>query len=164
MSVFLDLKKAFDTVDHDILLSKLSALGVTGKEHCWFTSYLQNREQFCCIDGQKSSTSSIECGIHQGSCLRPLLFIIYVNDFERCLRVATPNMYADNTSITCSSTDSDTLLRNMNNEMANVAEWMRLNKLSLNADKSEFMVIGHSRQQNNLKELREIEVNLKKNR
>ena len=66
------------------------------------------------------------------------------------------------TNITCSSTDRDSLLRNINNEMSNVAEWMRLNKLSLNADKSEFMVIGHSRQQNNLKELREIEVNLKK--
>ena len=162
VSVFLDLKRAFDTVDHDILLSKLSALGVTRKEHCWFTSYLQNREQFCCIDGQKSSTSIIACGILQGSCLGPLLFIIYFNDFERCLQAATPNMYADDTSITCFSTDSDSLFRNKNNEMVNVAEWMRLNKLSLNADKSEFMVIDYSRQQNNLKELKEIEVNLKK--
>ena len=145
VSVFLDLKKAFDTVDHDILPSKLPALGVTGKEHCRFTPYLQNREHFCCIDEQKSSTGSIECGIPQGSCLGPLLFIIYVDDFERCLQAATPNMYADDTSRTCSSTDSDTLLRNINNEMANVAEWMRLNKLRMNADKSEFMVTGHSR-------------------
>ena len=85
----------------------------------------------------------------------PLLFIIYVNDFERCLQDA------DDTSITCSSTDSDSLLRNIN-EMTNIAEWMRLNKLSLNAGKSEFMAIGHSRQHNVLNELREIEVNHKK--
>ena len=71
-------------------------------------------------------------------------------------------MHADDTSITCSSTNSDSLLRNINNEMANAAEWMQLDKLNLNTDKSEFMVIGHSRQQNNLKELRETEVNLKK--
>ena len=156
MSVFLDLKKAFDTVDHDILLSKLSALGVIEKTHCWFTLYLRNREQFCRVDGQNSSTKSVNCGIPQGSCLGPLLFIIYVNDFERCLQGATPNMYADDTSITCSSTDSDSLLRNINNEMTSIAEWMRLNKLSLNADKSEFMVIGYSRQHNVLNELREI--------
>ena len=71
-------------------------------------------------------------------------------------------MYADDTSITCSSTDSDSLLRNINNEMTNIAEWMRLNKLSLSAYKSEFMAIGHSEQQNVLNELREIEVNNKK--
>ena len=71
-------------------------------------------------------------------------------------------MYTDDTSITCSSTDSDSLLRNINIEMGNIAEWMWLNKLSLNADKSEFMVIGHSRQQNVLNKLREIEVNHKK--
>ena len=162
VSVFLDLKKAFDTVDHDILLSKLSALGVIETTHCWFTSYLRNREQFCRVDGQNSSTKSVNCGIPQGSCLGPLLFIIYVNDFERCLQGASPNMYADDTSITCSSADSDSLLRNINDEMTNIAEWMRLNKLSLNADKSEFMVIGHSRQHNVLNELREIEVDHKK--
>ena len=94
---FLDLKKAFDTVDHDILLSKLSAFGICGETHCWFKTYLKNRKQFCNVEGQKSSTNRIDGGIPQGSCLGPLLFIIYMNDFERCLQGAVPNMYADDT-------------------------------------------------------------------
>ena len=76
VSIFLDLKKAFDTVDHDILLSKLSAFGICGKTHCWFKTYLKNRKQFCYVEGQESSMNRIVCGIPQGSCLGPLLFII----------------------------------------------------------------------------------------
>ena len=89
----------------------------------------------------------------------PLLFIIYINDFERCLHGATPNMYADDASITCSSSDSAFLQRNIDIEMANVAEWMRQNRLSLNANKCEFMVISRSRHHNILNELKEIKVN-----
>ena len=85
-----------------------------------------------------------------------------MNDFERCLQGAVPNIYADDTSITCSSTDSASLQRNIEIEMANVAEWMRQNRLSLNANKCKFMVIRHSRRHNNLDELNEIEVNQEK--
>ena len=158
MSIFLDLKKAFDTVDHDILLSKLSAFGNCGKTHCLLKAYLQNRKQFCHAEGQKSSMNKIDCGIPQGSCLGPLIFIIYMNNFERCLQGAVSNMHADDTSITCSSIYSASLHRNIEIEMVNVAERMRHNRLSLNANKSEFMVIRHSRQHNNLDEVNEIEV------
>ena len=92
----------------------------------------------------------------------PLLFIIYMNDFEHCLQGAVPIIYAATTSITCSSTDSPSLQSNIEIEMANVAEWMRQNRLSLNANKIEFMVIRHSRQHNNLDEVHEIEVNQEK--
>ena len=85
-----------------------------------------------------------------------------MNDFERCLQGAVPNMYADDTSITCSSTDSASLQRNIEIEMANVAEWMRQNKLHLNANKSEFMAKRHSRQHNNLDKTNKIEVNQEK--
>ena len=81
LSVFLDLKKAFDTVDHDVLLSKLSAYGVTDLAHGWFTSYLAGREQYCYVEGKSSNKRLVQCGIPQGSCLGPLLFIIYMNDF-----------------------------------------------------------------------------------
>ena len=89
ISVFLDLKKAFDTVDHGILLSKLTKYGVVGTPLLWFTSYLTNRKQYCQVNGHKSSLKSAHCGIPQGSCSGPLLFILYVNDFEQCLNKCT---------------------------------------------------------------------------
>ena len=114
---------------------------------------VKNRKQFCYVEGQKSPANEIGYGIPQGSCLGPLLFIIYTNDFERCLQGATPNMYADDTSITCFSSDSASLQRNIDIEMTNVAEWMRQNRLSLNANESEVMGVSHSRHHNNLNEL-----------
>ena len=137
-------------------------LRVTGKMHCWFTSYLRVREQFCPVDGRNSSSSSVDCGISQRSCLGPLLLIIHVNYFQSCLQEVIPNIRTVETSITWSSTDSIALLRNTNNEMSNIAEWMRLNKRNLSAETSEFMVIGHSRQHNVPNRLSEIEVNHKK--
>ena len=85
-----------------------------------------------------------------------------MNDFERCLHGTVPNLYADDTSITCSSTDGASLQRNIEIEMANALEWMRQNRLSLNANKNGFMVIRQSRQHNNLEELNEIEVSQEK--
>ena len=82
ISIFLDLKKAFDTVDHGILLSKLTKYGVVGTSLLWFKSYLTSRKQYCVINGHKSSLKTVHCGIPQGSCFGPLLFILYVNDFE----------------------------------------------------------------------------------
>ena len=81
---YIDLKKAFDTVDHEILLSKLEYYGVRGKEFRWFHSYLADRSQFCC--GQISSTEPINCGVPQGSCLGPLLFLVYINDLPKYLK------------------------------------------------------------------------------
>ena len=112
-SVFLDLKKAFDTVDHDILLAKLSAYGVDGVPYHWFHSYLTDRQQYCHINGHRSSQKHAQCGIPQGSCLGPLLFILYVNDFERCLENCTPNMYADDTSVTCFAENMEELYNDL---------------------------------------------------
>ena len=82
MSVFLDLKKAFDTVDHDLLLAKLAAYGIP---HQWFSSYLTRKEQYCQTGGQRSSRKVVKDRIPQGSCFGPLLFILYLNDFAQCL-------------------------------------------------------------------------------
>ena len=78
--ISIDLKKAFDTVDHEILCRKLEPYGVVGKELSWFKSYLSNRKQYCRINGLDSSVNDINVGVPQGSCLGPLLFIVYIND------------------------------------------------------------------------------------
>ena len=159
ISVFLDLRKAFDTVDHGILLSKLTKYGVVGTPLRWFTSYLTNRRQYCQVNGHKSSLKSVHCGIPQGSCFGPLLFILYVNDFEQCLNKCTSNMYADDTSVTCSAEDIDELCNDLRTEVDNIAEWLRQNKLSLNTDKTEFMVVGHKRQTKRIHGPLEVNIN-----
>ena len=121
ISIFLDLKKAFDTVDHKILLSKLSKYGIRGSPHQWFTSYLTDRIQYCQIRGSSSQQKKVKCGIPQGSCLGPLLFILYVNDFERCLQKSSTNIYADDTSITCSAKDIEELCNDLKTEGKNIA-------------------------------------------
>ena len=87
----------------------------------------------------------IHFGIPQGSCLGPLLFILYVSDFEQCLNKCTSNMYANYTSVTCSAEHIDELCSDLRAEVDNIAEWLRQNKLSLNTDKTEYMVVGHKR-------------------
>ena len=99
IGVFLDLKKAFDTVDHKILLDKMHAYGIRGNILRWFRSYLTNRSQFVSYDGIQSTTQTITCGVPQGSILGPLLFIIYVNDICNVSELLFTVLYADDTSV-----------------------------------------------------------------
>ena len=150
-TIFLDLKKAFDTVNHDILLKKLRAYGIRGKTGDWFESYLNNRKkQFCSLNGQHSRARVITCGIPQGSCLGPLLFIIYLDDLEKCLKFSRASIYADDASITIASDDVAKLVEDAHQELSNLAEWMRVKKLSPNPNKTEFMIIGHPLKTKNL--------------
>ena len=158
----LDLKKAFDTVDHEVLISKLAKYGITGIENNWFKSYLTNRSQYCSIDCQVSDIMEKECGIPQGSCFGPLLFIIYFNNFEHCLEHPRANMYADDTEITISSNSQAELIETAQAELLNIAEWMRSNKLSLNPTKAEYMIIDHPRRRKNRKLLLQVFINREK--
>ena len=129
--VFLDLKRAFDTVDHTILLSKLFEYGIRGIAYEWFRSYLDNRNQQCFVDGSLSTSQILTCGIPQGTILGPLLFILYINDLPNCLSNSVARMYADDTHLTFASNNIETIKYVMNHDLSNVNTRLTANKLTL---------------------------------
>ena len=133
--VFIDLKKAFDTVDHDILCKKLELYGVQQRELSWFRSYLSNRKQFCRVNGVDSNVAEIEVGVPQGSCLGPLLFLSYINDLPQAVQDFSVTMYADDTSLCHQSHDLTQLNEAINSDLKKLETWLNGNKLSLNVAK-----------------------------
>lgn len=144
LSVFLDLSKAFDTIDHNILLKKLEFYGVRGLPLKWFTTYLNNRKQFVQYNKSRSETLNINCGVPQGSVLGPLLFIIYTNDLPNCLTKTKSILFADDTTIYASSRNIIDLYANMNNDLSKLNDWFRANKLSLNVNKTNYLLFTNS--------------------
>ena len=139
--ISIDLKKAFDTVDHEILCQKLEHYRVVGKELSWFKSYLSNRKQYCRINGVDSNVNDINVGVPQGSCLGPLLFLLYINDLPCIVKSSKVSMYADDTSIHHSSKDIAQLNAVLNEELRGLDRWLKGNKLSLNVAKTCSMLI-----------------------
>ena len=140
IGVFIDLKKTFDTVDHNILLKKVYSYGIRGAAYSWLASYLSHRKQYVLYDGNKSDIHTVTCGVPQGSILGPLLFIIYVNDICNVSDLLYKILYADDTSVLLSGTNYSNLIETMNNELSLLNSWLLSNKLSLNVQKSYYMV------------------------
>ena len=131
-AVFFYIKIDLDTADHDIFLSKLKKYGVVGIEFEWFMSCLMDCKQSCTLNGENSSFKIVKCGIPQGSCLGPLLFLIYINDLPSVPRRATSSMFADDTSMWVASDSVPELLHLLRDEITQLETWMWDNKLTLN--------------------------------
>ena len=145
VGIFLDLKKAFDTVDHRILLDKLYKYGIRGVALNWFKSYLSNRKQYVCINDCSSEIKSITCGVPQGSILGPLLFILYINDLADVSDKLFTILFADDTTILIEGNNLHSLINSLNNELEKLNIWLKSNKLSLNVSKTHYMVFHRSR-------------------
>ena len=160
--VFIDSKKAFDTVDHEILCKKLQVFGVQHRELSWFRSYLSRRKQFCRVNGVASDTKDIEVGVPQGSCLGSLLFLIYINDLPQAVQVSTVSMYADDTSLCHQSNDITQLNKAINNDLRHLDTWLQGNKLSLNVAKTHSMLVTTKQKRNILQEKNlDLELNIR---
>ena len=142
-TILLDVKKAFDTIDHDIRLRKLSHCRISNTELEFFRSYLcSNRLQCCSVNGHTSSFKTIDCGVPQDSILGPLLFIIYMNDLLLCTEYGHVTMYADDTSSSNGISTVEDITRNFIPDIKNVMDWLKANNLSLNIMKTEFILTG----------------------
>ena len=150
--VLIDLQKAFDTVDHGVLLSKLRSMGVDSV--AWFDSYLSNRTQCVENDGVRSDFMHITCGVPQGSILGPLLFLVYINDMHISLNCQLA-LYADDSALIFSHSNASVIAERLSLELSSCKKWLIDNKLSLHVGKTESMLFGTSRR---LKQVREFQV------
>ena len=142
VACFIDLAKAFDTVNHKILIKKLEHLGITGNLNKFFENYLTNRKQRTTIDSKTSDYRNITCGVPQGSILGPMLFLIYVNDLSNVIENCKYQLYADDTVIYFTGSDLNVSTKILEKDLKNFTEWCKSNALTINTSKSKYVCFG----------------------
>ena len=143
-AIFIDFKKAFDSINHKILLNKLAKLGFHDQTIKWFESYLTNRTQYTVVNEMKSSLLDITCGVPQGSVLGPMLFLIFINDIKTAIKYSGYKLYADDTVLYSNDTGqtSAELHNCIQQDLNNVQSWCIRNAIMMNVKKTKSMVFG----------------------
>ena len=142
LAAFVDLRKAFDTVNHAILLKKLKCYGISDVTLDWCTNYLADRSQRTLANETLSGAQNVTCGVPQGSVLGPLFFILYVNDVQAVIKVSKMQSYADDTVIYTEGNGHKEAARKLQPSLNQFSKWCQANKLSLNTAKTKLMVFG----------------------
>ncbi len=140
---FLDLAKCFDTINHDMLLYKMTKYGIINDEIIWFKDYLNDRTQYVALNGKISTEKSVQIGVPQGSVLGPILFLLFVNDLPSIVSNTQCNMFADDTLFYCSGSNISDIQECLQKDIDKVVKWLTENKLTLNVDKCCTMAISH---------------------
>ena len=148
--LFIDFSKAFDMVEHSILLKKLSHYGIRGTALNWFKSYLDNREQFVSVNGTDSTKTRIKYGVPQGSILGPLLFVIYINDIPEIAKFAKFILYADDANIILTGQNMNEIHEQLSELTTVLLKWVNCNGLKLNLKKTNYMIFSRQKIDNTL--------------
>ena len=142
LAAFIDLKKAFDTVNHNILIKKLENMGIRGINLLWIKNYLDNRQQRTVCNNTLSKLDKIKCGVPQGSILGPLFFLVYINDIKNIMGEMKYQLYADDTVLYCNGNSYDECVTDLQNIINKFVSWCSKNALTINIKKTKVMTFG----------------------
>ena len=145
--IFVDFQKVLDTVDHNKLLKKLEYHDVRVISNKWFASYFSNKKQFVSINGSKTNLADVKCGVPQGSIMGPLLFLIYINDLRVAIKYSEMHHFADDTNLLDFNSCVKAINKQVNYDLKNLPNWLKANKISLNAGKTELVLFTSSKKQ-----------------